>query len=78
MKTKSYPPVIHTEPVPSHPIGPKAFLLEPLLILGSSLLWVAVLPFAGLFCSVAALWKLTGARLDNDTGCRVGAGAYGR
>jgi hypothetical protein len=35
----------------SRPIGPKAFFLEPWLILGAALLWLAVLPFAGLVWS---------------------------
>ena len=38
-------------------LGLKAILVEPLLIIGSSLLWLAVLPFAGLFFSGAVLWN---------------------
>lgn len=59
VKKKSYSPPISAEPIPVHHLGPKAFFLEPLLVLGSSILWVAVLPCAGLFWSVAVLWKRT-------------------
>jgi hypothetical protein len=38
-------------------IGLKAFFVEPFLVLGAALLWLAVLPFAGLYCSGAALAK---------------------
>ena len=41
-------------------MGLKAIFVEPLLIIGSSLLWLAVLPFAGLFFSGAVLLKRTG------------------
>lgn len=50
-------------------IGPKAFYLEPLLILGSFLLWLVVLPFAGLFWSGIALLKWV--RADNPDFSRV-------
>ncbi|MEO5717801.1 MAG: hypothetical protein ABIR29_04425 [Chthoniobacterales bacterium] len=59
MKKKSYSTPIDFEQIKAPTVGPKALLLEPLLILGSSILWLAVLPFAGLFCSFVALWKLT-------------------
>ena len=36
-------------------VGAKAFYLEPWLILGSFLLWLVVLPFAGLVWSGAEL-----------------------
>jgi hypothetical protein len=42
---------------PSHRLGPKAVYLEPVLILGSFILWLTVLPFAGLVCSGASLFK---------------------
>ena len=48
------------EALPVHHLGFKAIFLEPLLILGSSILWLAVLPFAGLFWSAITLWKLVG------------------
>ncbi len=35
--------------------GARAFYLEPLLVLGSIVLWLLVLPFAGLVCSAVAL-----------------------
>ncbi len=58
VKMKSYSPAIKVSELrPVHHIGPKAFFVEPLLILGSSILWLAVLPFAGLFWSGATLWK---------------------
>lgn len=42
-------PAINSESLPAtHHIGAKAFYLEPWLVLGSSLLWLVVLPFAGL------------------------------
>ena len=47
----------------SHQLGPKAFFLEPVLILGSSILWLAVLPFAGLLWSGVTLFKRVGALL---------------
>lgn len=48
-------PAIDSESLPAtHHIGAKAFYLEPLLVLGSSLLWLVVLPFAGLV--VLACW----------------------
>lgn len=40
-------------------LGAKAFYLEPFLILGSSLLWLAVLPFAWLFYFAAVLFPKT-------------------
>ena len=35
----------------------KALFIEPLLILGAFILWLVVLPLAGLFLSGATLWK---------------------
>ena len=61
MKTKTYPPAIRSAAaLPEHHLGPKAIFVEPLLILGSSILWLAVLPFAGLFWSGITLWKHVG------------------
>ncbi|MEO7723338.1 MAG: hypothetical protein ABIU29_01415 [Chthoniobacterales bacterium] len=58
MQTKS----IHsagqiTGSAPVHHFGTKALYLEPLLILGSSLFWLVVLPFVGLFYSAAVLLR---------------------
>jgi hypothetical protein len=41
-------------------LGLKAIFLEPVLIIASSLLWLAVLPFAGLFFTGAMLLKRAG------------------
>ena len=38
-------------------IGPKAFYIEPWLIVGSVILWLAVLPLAGLVWSGTTLAK---------------------
>ena len=58
MKTKSYLPLSKTSDLYSvHHPGAKAFFLEPLLVLGSFLLWLVVLPLAGLLWSGAILWK---------------------
>lgn len=46
-------------PATQRPMGPKAFFLEPCLIVGSAILWLAVLPFAGLIWSGTALAKRT-------------------
>ncbi len=48
------------ETLPAHYFGLKAIFIEPLLILGSSIFWLAVLPFAGLIWSAVVLWKLYG------------------
>ncbi len=49
-----------SEVVPAHHFGLKAIVLEPLLIVGSFILWLAVLPVAGMFRSGVALLKLIG------------------
>jgi hypothetical protein len=54
LATKAYSP-------PHRHIGPKAFYLEPWLILGASLLWAAVLPLGALVWSGTALAKGVGA-----------------
>ncbi len=51
------PPGKRTFPIVSRRIGPKAFFVEPFLMLGAAFLWFTVLPFAGLFCSGAVLAK---------------------
>lgn len=48
------------ETLPAHHFGLRAIFLEPLLILGSSIFWLAVLFFAGLVWSAVVLWKLYG------------------
>jgi len=48
----------------SHRLGPKAIYLEPLLILGSFVLWLTVLPFAALLWSGATLFKRVLTLLD--------------
>lgn len=61
MKKKSYASANKTAAVvPVHHLGLKAFYLEPLLVLGASILWLAVLPFAGLFWSGDTLLKRVG------------------
>ncbi len=45
-------------------IGAKAFYLEPWLVLASIILWLAVLPFAGLAWSAAALATRIHAHVD--------------
>lgn len=40
-------------------VGPKAFYLEPWLIIGSVMLWLTVLPLAGLVWSGATLARRT-------------------
>ena len=48
-------PQIKTFSPPSRHLGPKMFYLEPWLVLGSSILWLLVLPFAGLVWSSTLL-----------------------
>jgi hypothetical protein len=57
VETKFTPEAVAKATPPSRRIGLKAFYLEPWLILGSFVLWLTVLPFAGLRWSGAALLK---------------------
>ena len=57
VKTKFPPEAVAEATPPSREIGLKAFYLEPWLILGSFVLWLTVLPFAGLLWSGATLFK---------------------
>ncbi len=54
------PATTTAEPLPAHHLGLRAIFLEPLLVIASSIFWLAVLPFAGLLWSVVVLWKLYG------------------
>ena len=57
MKLKQHSPNLESEfaSIQRRRVGAKAFYIEPWLILGASLLWVLVLPLAGLFWSGNAL-----------------------
>jgi hypothetical protein len=57
VETKFTPEAVAEATPPSRQIGLKAFYLEPWLILGSFVLWLTVLPFAGLLWSGATLLK---------------------
>jgi hypothetical protein len=57
VKTKFPPEAVTEDMPPSRQIGLKAFYLEPWLILGSFVLWLTVLPFAGLVWSGTTLLK---------------------
>jgi hypothetical protein len=59
VKSKSNPPVAEAYSSSHWHLGLKAFYLEPLLILGASLLWVAVLPLAAIVWSGTALTKMS-------------------
>ena len=54
------PATTAAEALPAHHLTLRAIVLEPLLILASSVFWLAILPFAGLIWSVVVLWKLYG------------------
>jgi hypothetical protein len=59
VKRKSISPTIELTSATHWPVGPKAFYLEPWLIIGSVMLWLAVLPLAGLVWSGTTLARRT-------------------
>jgi hypothetical protein len=59
VKTMPTFPIIEPQLAMHRHLGPKAFYLEPWLIIGSVILWLAVLPLAGLVWSGTTLAKRT-------------------
>ena len=55
VKSKAISPTMEPTLAAHWHVGPKAFYLEPWLIIGSVMLWLAVLPLAGLVWSGATL-----------------------
>jgi hypothetical protein len=56
MTTTFSNPLVLEAPNPLGVPQVRAALLEPLLVVASCLLWIAVLPFGGLFCAGVAVY----------------------